>query len=67
MILFVNKKIMIEIKRTCYFKTYKHLILKSQNPSSILTQTHMRDFQRFHIYLFLKLFFSSQEILGKIK
>jgi hypothetical protein len=31
--------------------------LKPQNPSSILTQTHTCDFQRFHINLFLRLFF----------
>jgi hypothetical protein len=30
---------MIEVKRTCYFKTYKHMILKPQNPTSILAQT----------------------------
>jgi hypothetical protein len=48
---------MIEVTKTCYLKTYKHLILKLQDPSSILTQTHTCDFQRFHINLFPRLFF----------
>jgi hypothetical protein len=50
---------MIEVTKTCYFKTYKHLILKLQDPSPILAQTHTCDFQRFHINLFLRLFISS--------
>jgi hypothetical protein len=33
------------------------MMLKLQNPSSILAQTHTCDFQRFHINLFFKLIF----------
>jgi hypothetical protein len=41
------------------------MILKPQNPSSILTQTHTRDFHMFHKNLFLRLFFFLKKSLEK--
>jgi hypothetical protein len=48
---------MIEVKKTCYSLNYIHLILKPQNPNSILAQTHTCDFHMSHINLFFKILF----------